>query len=143
MPCASRVLRGTGLTGHPWPGSPWLASLPANPYARCDARRCAGGIRVNGNGRSANHAPELLLLPCFCSGFCFRPPLASRASQGLTDRPRRGRGTMPKPFCRARDGASESPGRTEKHRVSVRALRALLAADANARPWMAGPGSAQ
>jgi len=54
---------------------------------------------------------------CFCSGFCFRPPLASRASQGLTDRPRRGRGTMPKPFCRAKDGASESPDRTEKRRA--------------------------
>lgn len=39
MPCASRRLRGTGTTGHPWPGVPWLASMRASPYAPCDARR--------------------------------------------------------------------------------------------------------
>jgi len=48
---------------------------------------------------------------------------------------------MPKPFRRAKDGASKSPVMAEKHRLKIRALRALLAANLNARPGCsAGPG---
>ena len=49
---------------------------------------------------------------------------------------------MPVERCRAKDGPSARyPGEREKHRVKIRVLRALLAANLNVRPrCLAGPG---
>ncbi len=52
----------------------------------------------------------------------------------MADEAPQGARQEPKPFRRARDGASKSPAVSEKHRVKIRALRALLAANLNARP---------
>jgi len=126
---------GHGLTGHPRPGSPRPTSLSfgvaassarkaplLTPCVCCDARRSEGGGESEDKRKHSNVQSFTAAFDSFLTLLLIPSPFSQPSIADPDGQARRGEAGMPKPFWRARDGASMRPGRTEKHREPARAV---------------------